>query len=74
MDSANKDAIRLFPKSKPDDLSSYAHRQLIGYIGLLLPLLLYLIAGWRPVHGMPRWGQSALITTPARLLSSAELW
>ena len=55
MQSPDEDKIRLFPKSKSDDLSSYAHRQLIGYVGLFLPLLLYLTAGWRPVEGLPRW-------------------
>jgi len=31
-----------------DDLSSHGHRQLIGAIGLLMPVLLWLIAGLRP--------------------------
>lgn len=38
-----------------DDLSDNAHRQLIGYIGLALPVLLYLIAGARPTSGLERW-------------------
>ncbi len=29
---------------QPDDLSGHAHRQLIGYIGLVLPILLIVIA------------------------------
>jgi succinate dehydrogenase/fumarate reductase cytochrome b subunit len=39
--------------SRPDDLSDNAHRQLIGYIGLVLPGLLILIAVVR--DGMERW-------------------
>lgn len=31
------------PASRPDDLSDHSHRQLIGYIGLVLPLLLILM-------------------------------
>lgn len=38
-----------------DDLSGYAHRQLIGYVGLVLPILLYVLAGLRPVDGLERW-------------------
>jgi len=38
---------------RPDDLSDHAHRQLIGYIGLVLPILLILIAVAR--DGMERW-------------------
>ena len=39
--------------SRPDDMSDNAHRQLIGYIGLLLPLLLIVIAISR--DGLERW-------------------
>lgn len=39
--------------SRPDDLSDNAHRQLIGYIGLVLPFLLILIAVRR--DGVERW-------------------
>jgi hypothetical protein len=39
--------------TKPDDLSDRAHRQLIGYIGLVLPVLLIFIAIWR--DGMELW-------------------
>lgn len=38
-----------------DDLSGHAHRQLIGYVGLALPILLYVIAVLRPVDGLERW-------------------
>src|SRR5262245_39708141 len=37
----------------PDDLSDQAHRQLIGYIGLVLPVLLIFIVIWR--DGMEQW-------------------
>jgi hypothetical protein len=39
--------------SRPDDLSSNAHRQLIGYIGLMLPFLLIIVAVSR--DGMELW-------------------
>ncbi len=39
----------LFPQNKDDDLSSYAYRQLIGYIGLVFPFAVILIAQWRPM-------------------------
>lgn len=39
--------------SRPDDLSDNAHRQLIGYIGLVLPFFLILIAVIR--DGVERW-------------------
>lgn len=43
------------PSGSRDDLSDNAHRQLIGYIGLALPVLLYLLAGARPTSGLNRW-------------------
>jgi hypothetical protein len=46
---------RLTPPLEPDDRSTHAHRQLIGYCGLLLPLLLWLVAGWRPVPNTRQW-------------------
>jgi len=36
-------------------LSQQAHRQLIGYLGLLLPVLIYVLAGLLPTVGLPRW-------------------
>src|SRR5262245_44588513 len=39
-----------------DDLSDYVHRQLIGYIGLSLPFVLYFLAGLRNDAGDARWG------------------
>jgi succinate dehydrogenase/fumarate reductase cytochrome b subunit len=38
---------------RPDDLSDNAHRQLIGYIGLVLPFVLIFLALWR--DGMALW-------------------
>jgi succinate dehydrogenase/fumarate reductase cytochrome b subunit len=39
-----------------DDLSDNSHRQLIGYIGLGLPIILVLLAAIRPTTNLPRWG------------------
>ena len=38
-----------------DDLSTHLHRQVIGYLGALLPLVLFLLAEWRytPAMGGP---------------------
>jgi len=41
---------------RPRDLSQRGHRRLIGIIGLLLPVLVYLTAGVRPTTGLPGWG------------------
>ncbi len=38
---------------RPDDQSDHAHRQLIGYIGLVLPILLILMAVVR--DGVAQW-------------------
>ena len=38
-----------------DDRSDNSHRQLIGYIGLALPLILVLIAALRPADPIERW-------------------
>ena len=37
------------------DLSLRTHRRLIGYLGFLLPFLVYLLSGLRPTNGLPRW-------------------
>lgn len=44
-----------FGSSGSQSLSQKAHRQLIGLLGLLLPVLLYLLAGLRPSAGVPPW-------------------
>lgn len=43
------------PIDQPDDLSDHAHRQLIGYIGLSLPIVLVMVAGVRSPEGPDRW-------------------
>lgn len=48
-------AVQFLPTPEPDDLSSHAHRQFIGGSGLVLPLLLWVIAGLRPTPPLPRW-------------------
>ncbi len=45
----------LFATPEPDDLSSHRYRLLIGVLGLMLPILLWVIAGWRPTEGSQRW-------------------
>lgn len=37
------------------DLSQQLHRRLIGYLGIALPILLYLLAGARPTEGLQPW-------------------
>jgi hypothetical protein len=39
----------------PDLLSLQAHRRIIGTLGLLLPALVYLLAGVRPTPGLQPW-------------------
>jgi hypothetical protein len=39
----------------PHVLSQQAHRQVIGVLGLVLPLLLYVLAGLRPTAGLKPW-------------------
>ena len=48
MNAQGKNLSWLFEEPEDDDLSSHAHRQLIGCVGLVLPLLLWLVAGLRP--------------------------
>ena len=43
------------PPEEQDDESTHAHRQIIGYCGLLLPLLVWLVAGWRPMPNTGQW-------------------
>ncbi|MBK9175256.1 MAG: hypothetical protein IPM46_02735 [Flavobacteriales bacterium] len=47
---------RFTPEENKDDLSSNGHRQLLGVLGIALPLMVYLTAGWRPLKDMEdRW-------------------
>jgi hypothetical protein len=39
----------------PKELSQLVHRRLIGFLGLLLPVLVYVVAGVRPTEGLPSW-------------------
>lgn len=41
--------------SGPNDLSHKYHRQLIGYLGILLPLIVILLAGLRPRPELSGW-------------------
>lgn len=45
----------LFPPQEKDDLSTHGHRQLIGWAGMLLPLLVWVMSAWRPTAGVDRW-------------------
>lgn len=50
--------IKFAPASlgqSPDDLSNRVERIIIGVVGLALPLLLYVIAAWRPQSSATRW-------------------
>jgi hypothetical protein len=40
---------------RPDDLSGYRHRQVIGYLGLALPILLVQVERLRPNAPSDRW-------------------
>src|SRR5262249_198251 len=45
-------AAYFYPKSV-DDLSSHGHRMMIGFLGAVLPLALWVVSSLRPVTGMP---------------------
>jgi hypothetical protein len=45
----------LLAPRREDDASGHAQRQAIGALGLLLPLLLWGVAGARSVRGIPGW-------------------
>lgn len=40
---------------EPGNLSHVTHRRLIGFLGLVLPVLLIVVAGLRPTDGLSRW-------------------
>jgi hypothetical protein len=44
-----------FKRLTPNDLSLQTHRRIIGTLGLILPVFVYLMAGGRPTAGLPRW-------------------
>lgn len=60
--SAHPELEPIRPESPPDDLSGHGHRQLIGVFGLSLPVLLYVVAAWRPTPGMGRWSPLSSIS------------
>jgi len=43
------------PREAPVDLSLQTHRRIIGTLGLMLPILIYLFAGARPTQGLVPW-------------------
>jgi len=42
-------------RETPDVLSLQTHRRIVGTLGLLLPAVIYLLAGTRPTPGLARW-------------------
>lgn len=44
---------RFFPAREPDDDAGHLHRQVIGYLGALLPLMILGLASFRPTRGLP---------------------
>ncbi len=48
-------ASPIVPPNRPDDRSGHAHRQLIGYVGLALPILLLIVAAARPTPELRSW-------------------
>lgn len=48
------------PSGGPDDLSGHRHRQVIGYLGLALPILLVLFVRLRPPAPEDQWLGSSL--------------
>ena len=55
MNESDIKRYRFFAAPENDDKSSNAHRQLIGYLGLIMPVLFWLIAGLRPTEGLQTW-------------------
>lgn len=55
MDTPHENKLEFFRVPDKDDRSSDAHRQLIGYTGMLLPALLWFISSLRPIEGIPSW-------------------
>lgn len=43
------------PRRPGVDLAGPLRRQVIGYLGLVLPIATRLMAGWRPTPGLSRW-------------------
>ncbi len=49
------------PEEK-DDRAGHAHRQTIGWLGISLPILLWLLAGLRPLLDVPSWARLTSIS------------
>src|SRR5262249_53449581 len=52
-DSDVRDAQPLASAALAEDLSNQAHRRVIGFLGLILPWTLLLLAALRPTKGLP---------------------
>lgn len=48
------------PGERPDDVSGHAHRQVIGYLGLALPILLVAVVRLRPNAVSDEWSSSSI--------------
>ena len=48
------------PNERPDDLSGRLHRQVIGYLGLALPILLLLLVRLRPSPKSDCWSGTSI--------------
>ena len=69
------------PAYRPDDLSDHAHRQLIGYIGLVLPLILiYMavvrdgVAQWRSLESISAYYYSGAVSAFVGMLVALALF
>jgi hypothetical protein len=60
LNMTDKNASSLFPDRETDDLSTHAHRQLIGGVGMVFPFLIWLIAGLRPTGEYPWIPQTSI--------------
>ncbi len=66
---------------RPDDLSDHAHRQLIGYIGLVLPILLIVltmvrdgVAGWRSLDSISAYYYTGSVAAFVGMLVALALF
>jgi hypothetical protein len=48
------------PGQRSDDMSGHRHRQVIGYLGLALPILLMLLVWWRPNAKSDDWSANSI--------------
>src|SRR5712671_280637 len=48
------------PGQRPDDSSGHAHRQVIGYLGLALPILLAQVVRLRPNAAADQWSGTSI--------------